>query len=88
MDNTNFASRKLWTTWITMGLIILSAMLSLFAKPENVLAFASLYPTMVGGLLALNGIYQASNVATKWVNGEVEVKNNSTDPKPSPPKPE
>lgn len=71
MDN-NFSSRKLWTTLVTMALIVATAIITLFAKPENATAFAALYPSMIGGLLALNGIYQASNVATKWVNGKLD----------------
>lgn len=60
-----FASRKFWVVVGTATSIITCWLLTGFMK-----ALVPTYDTVVGGLLAVAGLYLTGNVVTKWVTAK------------------
>lgn len=63
-DN-GFKSRKFWFS-VFITVVMLFAWLVAGVKP----ALAPLYDTLVGGLVALAGLYLTGSIATKWVGSK------------------
>lgn len=55
-------SRKLWFAVFAMMLVVISGAGAVYLP-----TFASIYETLVGGIVAVAGMYLTGNVAQKWV---------------------
>lgn len=61
-----FRSRKLWYSVFATGMVVISGLGVLLWA-----GLAPLYDTMVGGIVAIAGLYLTGSVATKWVGSKV-----------------
>lgn len=67
-DN-GFKSRKLWFSVFAVATIFGGATLG-----AHWTSFAPLYDTLVGGIVAVAGLFLTGQVATKWVNTKMGSK--------------